>query len=282
MDGKEVMLALQEPFEMNEIKVKPQAVKGDKALAVFYIDSRLVMDRLDDVMGVGNWQDEYTPLPDGSVMCRLSILIGGVWISKSDVGSQSEQPDGGDRMKAAFSDALKRAAVKFGIGRYLYRLPLLWAPYEPQWKRFVRPPELPAWAKPSKVIDRKQPAPYAEAEPLTEAPKPAQLPPAPPTAPTLPAAPAQPQTLNDIWNAMGQRSPADGTELRAWVCGLDKKLIGMVHDHRQGDLLESVSQFLRLPDDTAESFARIQKTDVSAGWANARQYVNACAKQPNR
>jgi hypothetical protein len=34
---------------------------------------------------------------------------------RTDVGSRSEQPDGGDRLKAAFSDALKRAAVKFGI-----------------------------------------------------------------------------------------------------------------------------------------------------------------------
>ena len=48
-----------------------------------------------------------------------------------DVGAPSEQPDGGDRLKAAFSDALKRAAVKFGIGRYLYRLPQQWVRLRP-------------------------------------------------------------------------------------------------------------------------------------------------------
>ena len=56
------------------------------------------------------------------------------------------QPDEGDRRKAAFSDALKRAAVKFGIGRYLYRVGPSWANFDPQKKRFVRPPTLPAEA----------------------------------------------------------------------------------------------------------------------------------------
>jgi hypothetical protein len=62
------------------------------------------------------WQDEYECLPDGSVVCRLRLRLGDEWITKMDVGAPSEQPDEGDRRKAAFSDALKRAAVKFGIG----------------------------------------------------------------------------------------------------------------------------------------------------------------------
>jgi hypothetical protein len=77
-------------------------------------------------------------------MCRLRIRMADSWIVKADVGGQSEQPDEGDRMKAAFSDALKRAAVKFGIGRYLYRLPAQWCDYDPQKRHFVRPPSLPA------------------------------------------------------------------------------------------------------------------------------------------
>jgi hypothetical protein len=36
----------------------------------------------------------------------------------------------GDRMKAAFSDALKRAAVKLGIGRFLYHVPGQWVDYD--------------------------------------------------------------------------------------------------------------------------------------------------------
>src|SRR5205823_2627857 len=108
---------------------------------------RAIMDRLDNVVGVENWQDRYQLLPDNSVMCQLRIRIGERWITKADVGGPSEQPDGGDRMKAAFSDALKRAAVKFGIGRYLYRLPNQWCDYDPHRRQFVQTPTLPAWAQ---------------------------------------------------------------------------------------------------------------------------------------
>jgi len=139
---------LAEPFEPREVKWKPQSVKGNRALAIGYIDCRVVQDRLDEVLGVENWADAYDIVPDGSVVCRLSLKIGGEWITKTDVGSPSEQPDGGDRLKAAFSDALKRAAVKFGVGRYLYRLPSVWADYDPQKRQFVRVPDLPRWALP--------------------------------------------------------------------------------------------------------------------------------------
>ena len=105
--------------------------------------SRVIQDRLDDVLGVMGWQDSYECLPDGSVVCRLRIRLGTEWITKEDVGGQSEQPDEGDRRKAAFSDALKRAAVKFGIGRYLYRLKPQWVDYDPQKRQLIGTPRLP-------------------------------------------------------------------------------------------------------------------------------------------
>ncbi len=143
--------ALSAPFAVEEVKWKPQAIKNNRALAVAYVDVRVIQDRLDEVLGVEGWQDEYQLLPDGSVMCRLRLKLGKRWITKMDVGSPSEQPDGGDRLKAAFSDALKRAAVKFGIGRYLYRLPVQWADYDPTKKQFVKTPILPPLARPKAV-----------------------------------------------------------------------------------------------------------------------------------
>jgi Rad52/22 family double-strand break repair protein len=140
--------ALAEPFEPREVKFKPQSVKNNRCLAMAYIDARLIQDRLDEVLGVENWTDNYTILNDGSVMCRLRLKLGDRWITKTDVGSPSEQPDSGDRLKAAFSDALKRAAVKFGIGRYLYRLPAQWVDYDGVKKQIVSPPQLPPWALP--------------------------------------------------------------------------------------------------------------------------------------
>jgi Rad52/22 family double-strand break repair protein len=162
---REIQAALAAPFDPREVKFKPQSVKGTRALALAYIDCRVIQDRLDEVLGVENWQDDYTLLPDNSVVCRLRLRIGDKWVSKMDVGSPSEQPDGGDRLKAAFSDALKRAAVKFGIGRYIYRLKSEWCDYDPVKKQFVTPPRLPAEAKPVPALKPPTPAPVPSSKP---------------------------------------------------------------------------------------------------------------------
>jgi hypothetical protein len=144
VDVNAIAIALAAPFDAGEVRFKPQTVSGNRALAVPFVDARVIQDRLDDVLGVMGWQDNYECLPEGSVVCRLSIRLGSEWITKMDVGGQSEQPDEGDRRKAAFSDALKRAAVKFGIGRYLYRLKPQWVDFDPQKRQFVRRPSLPS------------------------------------------------------------------------------------------------------------------------------------------
>lgn len=159
-DVDALMQALAAPFDPREVKFKPAVVSGHRAMAMAYIDARVIQDRLDEVLGGAGWQDEYECLPDGSVVCRLRLRLGNEWITKMDVGGPSEQPDEGDRRKAAFSDALKRAAVKFGIGRYLYRLPAQWVDYDPQKRTFVRPPTLPAHALPK--TGKKTVAPNAE------------------------------------------------------------------------------------------------------------------------
>lgn len=148
--------ALAEPFDPGEIKFKPQSVKENRARAVAYIDARVVMDRLDEVLGVDGWQDSYTESAGGGVKCTLCCRFVGNWVPREDVGAESEQPDGDDRRKAAYSDALKRAAVKFGIGRYLYRLPKQWCDYDPQKRLFLREPVLPEWAKPDATVSYAQ------------------------------------------------------------------------------------------------------------------------------
>src|SRR3954470_17158462 len=163
--------ALSAPFDVKQVRFKPGVVSGNRALALVYVDARVIQDRLDDVLGVEGWQDDYECLADGSVVCRLRLKIGGEWITKVDVGGPSEQPDGGDRLKAAFSDALKRAAVKFGIGRYLYRLPQQWVDYDAHKRQFARTPTLPAWALPGPAAVRAS-APAKEAPAKEAAPKP--------------------------------------------------------------------------------------------------------------
>lgn len=137
-----VMDQLAAPFCESVIRFKPAAFAGRRALALPYVDVRVIEDRLDGVLGPGNWQDEYECLPGGSVTCRLKIRLDGEWITKMDVGSAGDHMDEGDRRKAAFSDALKRAAVKFGIGRYLYRVGGQWLDYDPHKRQFLTRPKL--------------------------------------------------------------------------------------------------------------------------------------------
>jgi hypothetical protein len=143
-DPRTIAAALAAPFDAADVKWKPAVISGNRALAIPYVDARAIMDRLDEVLGVAGWEDAYEPLPDGSVLCRLRLLIGEQWITKMDVGGKSDQPDEGDKSKAAVSDALKRAGVKFGIGRSLARLPQQWCDYDGKKREFARTPVLPA------------------------------------------------------------------------------------------------------------------------------------------
>src|SRR5437879_9395431 len=161
--------ALAAPFDPREVRFKPGVVSGNRALALAYVDARVIQDRLDEVLGVEGWQDDYEVLPDGSVVCRLKVRLGDEWLTKVDVGGPSEQPDDGDRRKAAFSDALKRAAVKFGVGRYLYRLPSQWVDYDPQRRQFAKAPSLPDSALPVRRQSQRAPAEKPQPEQIGKA-----------------------------------------------------------------------------------------------------------------
>src|SRR5271166_3467138 len=108
--------ALAAPFDASELKLKSQAGRQ-----LHYVTARTVMNRLDDVLGPENWWDDFVPL-EHSVICRLTIrLPDGTTLTKSDAGGYAGMADPGDDDKSGFADAFKRAAVKFGVGRYLYR-----------------------------------------------------------------------------------------------------------------------------------------------------------------
>lgn len=139
---KETLAKLAAPFDPRDVAWKPQAVKGNRALAVAYIDARTVAERLDRVVA-GGWEFDWEEANGGCAKGKLTIR----GTTRCDVGEQGDGPQG-KTLKAAVSDCLKRSAVQFGVGRYLYRLPAQWVDYDTQYKRFVRKPELPDWAKP--------------------------------------------------------------------------------------------------------------------------------------
>lgn len=112
----DLFAALAAPFDSQEVRVRSQAGRQ-----LHYITARTAMNRLDSVLGPENWWDEYLP-GENSVLCRLTVrLPDGSTVTKSDAGGYAGMPDQGDDDKAGYSDAFKRAAVKFGVGRYLYR-----------------------------------------------------------------------------------------------------------------------------------------------------------------
>lgn len=94
---------------------------GGKATALAYIDSRDVMNRLDEVCNPFGWQDTY-PVIGTTTVCRISIWTGTAWVSKEDGAGTTDI----EAEKGQLSDAFKRCAVKWGIGRYLYDLPTPW------------------------------------------------------------------------------------------------------------------------------------------------------------
>lgn len=128
--------ALSAPFppESIEWRVGPTNAKSKfrkegepvKGQPLCYIDARTVMDRLDSICGPDGWQCNYTAGATGSIVCNLGIRIGGEWIWKAD-GAGATDMEG---EKGMLSDALKRAAVRWGIGRYLYDIKAPWVPLE--------------------------------------------------------------------------------------------------------------------------------------------------------
>lgn len=113
---KDLFAALAAPFEPGEVKSRTQAGRQ-----FHYVTARTVMNRLDEVLGPENWWDEYHAA-ENSVLCKLTVrLPDGVLLTKQDAGGYAGMADSGDDDKSGYSDAFKRAAVKFGTGRYLYK-----------------------------------------------------------------------------------------------------------------------------------------------------------------
>lgn len=133
---------LQQPME-----TKQRTGRGGKQFN--YITARNVFDRLDEVVGPGNWSTKYKIIDVERKVVECTLTVFGV--SKSDVGynNNPEAPEfieAKDRttkerivdettgevkmirnpawedepFKASYSDSLKRAAVQFGIARWLY------------------------------------------------------------------------------------------------------------------------------------------------------------------
>lgn len=176
---KEQTRALSRPFAETEIewRVGQAGLTGDEKpwiRALAYLTSRAIMERLDEVFGVGGWSDSVREINLGEistekgkmiavrgVVCTLRVrLTDGSWVEHEDVAECSDI----EPLKGSASGALKRVAVKVGIGRYLYYLEDGFAVVTPngrfryygedkKTKKIINcrwnPPALPAWALPA-------------------------------------------------------------------------------------------------------------------------------------
>lgn len=129
----DLFVALAAPFPADRVSWRVGSTMADKkkGMALAYIDARDVMDRLDSVVGPANWRRVH-PHANGRTLCSLEIKINGEWVAKEDGAGDTDV----EAEKGALSDAFKRAAVNWGIGRYLYDLPSPWVEIEQAGKSY--------------------------------------------------------------------------------------------------------------------------------------------------
>lgn len=161
---------LQKPFNEFDIEWRIQSVSANSgtvtsAKCLAYVTNRAIMQRLDEVFTPFGWQNEFRNAPEGGVMCGISVLHEGQWITKWD-GAENTNVEA---VKGGLSASMKRAAVQWGIGRYLYNLDegwadvtmtkksgYKWATAKDKDKKEVSfywlPPKLPKWALPDDSV----------------------------------------------------------------------------------------------------------------------------------
>jgi hypothetical protein len=126
--SSEVTKMLAEPFDPFDIEWRVQSAGRSKggnkpwAIIIPYITNRAIQERLDQVCGADGWYNRFEHPTDRAVTCGISIRFkqGEVfeWITKWDGAQETDI----EAVKGGLSSAMKRAAVQWGIGRYLYRL----------------------------------------------------------------------------------------------------------------------------------------------------------------
>ena len=145
MNEQSIMERLTAPFPASEIEWRLQR-SGEyngtlKGYAVPYIDARAIAARLDEVFGMWGWQDSYAPwhvIENGNIVSQLCTIyiyceVRNEWIPKCDGAENSDI----EPIKGGLSDAFKRAAVKWGVGRYLYQMSGVWVEAEKKGKSTV-------------------------------------------------------------------------------------------------------------------------------------------------
>lgn len=112
---------LTKKFPEEQVRYRPG--KGGKQIS--YVETYTVIERLNEAFkSRWSWEILFTNTSDKNIYCkgRLTVNINGEIIIKESFGSKdSPTANIGDDLKAASSDALKKAASLLGIGLYFYK-----------------------------------------------------------------------------------------------------------------------------------------------------------------
>ncbi len=124
---EELRAVLSAPFSSSDIEWRVSATNAEKTkgLAVPYVTNRAIQNRLDDTVGIDGWYNDFRPWKNGSAqLCGISIFFPQLeqCLTKWDGADDSEF----ESVKGGLSDSMKRAAVEWSIGRYLYGMTQVW------------------------------------------------------------------------------------------------------------------------------------------------------------
>jgi hypothetical protein len=209
MTPQEIMQKLQAPFLPEDVEWRVDRVtkfsNNPVAYVLAYITNRAIQTRLDDIFGPFGWYNEFREWKSKGQLCGLSIYCdqvdGWKWVTKWDGADDSNF----EATKGGLSDSMKRAAVQWGIGRYLYSLEQYKVSVLSSGQHYVNAetkkgsnewvtgywnePRLPGWALPEGY---KYPATMPQS-----APPPPKAPAATPSTPKANTPPQEPKTCFD-------------------------------------------------------------------------------------
>ena len=297
MNPQTFMHELARPFDAEDIKWRVGHTSGDKqtGLALAYLDARAAEDRLDEVCGA-YWRCTYPTVVRSSVegrrgsvvVCSIAIKVGDEWIERCNgAGDTAVEAE-----KGALSDAFKRAATLWGVGRYLYGFPSPWVKVNPMGKSFAidkgerpklarlsaealaaynanptgfrAPPidEPPAAATFAQVAPPERPQPPA---------RPAEAPPSSPAGPMVAALQAARELPVAVGVVLHARKTLTGGELAAFddaYTALLCRWLGTYATERQPEAIEALAQALAV---RGQGPAKADAPKVQAAFVKARR-----------
>ena len=238
VDWPQIGPQLTEPFctpkwrvqRTSKERVQGKYPEGTRGLVVAYIDARQVFSRLDELLGPDGWQTGYRVLDAASGAIECTLTIAG--ISKSDVGYPNRSGDE-EPLKAAYSDATKRAAVQWGIGRWLYEEEAQWVGIDQQ----------------GRVVGERKPV--ANVQPVAGSRKPAasEQNRRPVTEHRPPATEHQPPA-----NGNGEATPKQRAFIER-LCAAKGEDVAAWPTHSKQEASESIKKLMALPDPRAAAAA---------------------------